>query len=124
MQQRNAYWIVTGLVILWILPSGVIDLIRLPSIVAILQRLGYPTYVCLILGPAKLLAVAALIDPRTRLLREWAYAGLTFELLGGFISHVATHDPISIASAPLILLALVVASYMLRPEKLRLQASK
>ena len=85
MRNRYGYWIFTGLAVLWLAPSGVVDAMRLPAVVAILARLGYPAYLAVILGVCKLLGVAAILYPRTRLLREWAYAGITFNLLGAFI---------------------------------------
>jgi hypothetical protein len=63
----------------------------------------------------------AIFYPRTRLLREWAYAGLTFELVGAFLSHSAAHDAIAVRAAPLTVLILLVGSYVLRPESYRLQ---
>jgi hypothetical protein len=122
MARRYGYWICTALMALWLTPSGVLDLMRAPAVMAILQHLGYPDYLALILGAGKLLAMAAIFYPRTVLLREWAYAGLTFELTGAFLSHSALHDPIVVRAAPLTVLALMAASYLLRPERYRLQA--
>jgi hypothetical protein len=122
MWKRYGYWIFTALVALWLIPSGILDAMRAPAVVAILQHLGYPAYVGVILGVAKLLAIAALFYPRTRFLREWAYAGITFDMLGAFISHIVSHDPVTTALAPILVLAFAAGSYVLRPEKLKLQA--
>jgi len=119
MAKRYGYWICTVLVALWLTPSGVLDLMRTPAVVRILGHLGYPAYVALILGAGKLLAVAAILYPRTRLLREWAYAGITFDLLGAFVSHTAVHDPIAVRATPLVVLALMTGSYLLRPDRYR-----
>jgi apolipoprotein N-acyltransferase len=123
MKRIYAYWIFTGLAVLWLAPSGVVDAMRIPAVLAILARLGYPAYLSVILGIGKLLAVAALLDPRTRFLREWAYAGLTFDLLGAFVSHLVVHDPVLTALTPLLVLAFVAGSYLLRPDKLKLRAT-
>jgi len=123
MRNRYGYWIFTGLAVLWLAPSGVVDAMRLPAVVAILARLGYPAYLAVILGVCKLLGVAAILYPRTRLLREWAYAGITFNLLGAFISHLVVHDPVLIAMTPLLVLVLVAASYQLRPDDFKLRAT-
>lgn len=122
MLRRYGYWICTVLLALWLLPSGVLDILRVPGVVRILEHLGYPAYVGLILGAGKLLAIAALFAPGTRLLREWAYAGITFDLIGAFISHTVVHDSVGTAVTPLVVLALAAASYMLRPERYRLHA--
>jgi hypothetical protein len=123
MKRPYAYWLFTGLAILWLAPSGVLDAMRFPAVIAILERLGYPAYLAVILGICKLFAVAALLYPRTGFLREWAYAGLTFDLLGAFISHVAVHDPVLTALTPLLVLAFVAGSYVLRPDHLRLRVA-
>ena len=121
MARRYGYWICTVLLALWLTPSGVLDLLRVPPVVRILQHLGYPVYLGSILGTAKLLALMAIFYPRTRILREWAYAGLTIDLLGAFISHTVTHDSISTIMTPLVVLALAAGSYFLRPESFRLR---
>ena len=106
---------------LWLLPSGVLDILRHPSVVDILHRLGYAAYVGVILGIAKVLGIAAILDPRTRLLREWAYAGITFELIGAIISHLSVRDPVEIALVPAFVLLLAAGSYSLRADHLRLR---
>ena len=87
----------------------------------IMRTLHYPDYMLLILGPCKLLAVLAVLYPKTRFLREWAYAGVTIDALGAFASHSAVHD-FSNAFAPLVMLAIAAGSYVLRPDNLRLTA--
>ena len=121
MAKRYGYWICTVLLALWLTPSGALDIIRIPGVVKILQHLGYPAYLGLILGVGKLLGIAAILYPRTRVLREWAYAGITFDLLGAFISHYEVHDPLTVRMTPLVVLALAAGSYFLRPEQFKLK---
>jgi hypothetical protein len=85
-----------------------------------MRTLRYPDYLLLILGPCKVLAALALLHPRTRLLREWAYAGITINALGAFASHCAVRDDLSSTIAPLVMQALAAGSYLLRPDALRL----
>jgi DoxX-like family len=120
MARRYAYWICTCLLALWLTPSGVLDMMLVPGVVKILGHLGYPAYLGPVLGVAKLLAIAAILYPRTRILREWAYAGITIDLLGAFVSHSAVHDPMGTRITPLVVLALAAGSYLLRPERFRL----
>jgi hypothetical protein len=47
-----------------------------------LAHLGYPSYLLAILGTAKLLGAPALLQNRFPTLREWAYAGFAFDLIG------------------------------------------
>lgn len=115
MNKAIAYWIVTGLLAAWLVLAGVLDTMRVPATREIMATLHYPAYLLLVLGPCKLLAVLALLYPRTRILREWAYAGIAFDGLGAFISHCAVHDTLSHIAAPLVFVALAGASYLLRP---------
>jgi hypothetical protein len=123
MAKRTWYWIFTILMALWLTPSGLADVFGHPWAVKILAHLGYPAYLSYILGTAKLLAIAAILYPRTRLLREWAYAGITFNLIGAFISHVVSGDPIPTALAPVLVLAFAMGSYLLRPDEYKLRAA-
>jgi hypothetical protein len=119
--QRLGYWFCTGLIALWLVPSGVLDIMRAPAVVDILHHLGYASYVGVILGVGKLLAIAAILYPKTRLLREWAYAGISFDLIGAIVSHLSVHDPPGIVIYPVVALALAAGSYVLRAEHLRLR---
>jgi len=118
--KRISYWLFTALLAAWLLTGGIFDVFHLPAANAILQALGYPEYLATILGVCKLLGVAALLYPRTRFLREWAYAGITFDTLGAFASHLAMKHSIGATIAPLIMLSFAIVSYMLRPAAYRL----
>ena len=48
----------------------------------LIERLGYPLYFLVILGIGKLLGAVALVIPRIPRLKEWAYAGVPFDLTG------------------------------------------
>ena len=58
--------------------------------------------------------------PRFPKLKEWAYAGMLFDLTGAAASHLATGDPVVKILTPLLLLGIVMASWALRPEGRRL----
>lgn len=115
-----AFWIVTVLFCLGMAMGGVIDLMHSQDVMDALKRLGYPDYLATILGVAKLLGVTAVLLPGLRRLKEWAYAGLSFDLLGALASHAFSHDPPMEFSGAAILLALGAASYLLRPPSRRL----
>jgi hypothetical protein len=79
----------------------------------VMGALGYPLYFLKFLALAKLLGVLALVVPVPRTLREWAYAGFTFDLIAAIVSHVATGTP-SQAGGPVAILVLLLTSYGLR----------
>jgi hypothetical protein len=105
------YWIFAGLMLVFLVTFGVQDLLRTPPVTATILHLGYPWYFCYLLGAGKLLAAAALAYPKTRRLREWAYAGVTIELTSSFVSHSFVGDAWSLRVAPLIVLTIVAVAY-------------
>ncbi len=107
------YWVVTGFFAVALFMAGVMDLLLPPDIVAVMVHLGYPLYFATILGVAKILGAIALLYPGFPTLKEWAYAGFTFDLLGAVISHLASGDSIGEAGAPLFLLIVMFGSYTL-----------
>jgi len=113
-----ATWVTTGLFASMMTLSGALLLIGPHPVAESIAQLGYPPYFLKLLGLAKLLGVVALVLPRRPTLREWAYAGFTFDLVAGAASHVATGGA---AHAPgaLLALALLLSSYLLRQHLAR-----
>ena len=91
------------------------DILRLPPFFAILEHLGYPGYFSVILGVWKVLGAAAVLVPRFPRLKEWAYAGMCFNMTGAAASHLAVGDPAVTVVAPIIFTGLVAASWAARP---------
>ncbi len=82
-----------------------------------MAHLGYPAYLLVILGTAKLLGVAALLQNRVPMLRDWAYAGFTINLIGATSSHLFAGDAVSVATVPALFLGLLAGSYVLQPGR-------
>ena len=114
------YWLATGLFCAAMAAGGTMNLMRAEVQKESISALGYPEYLMTILGVAKLLGVVALLMPRFPLLKEWAYAGFTFDLLGASASHAFVRDPTMETALPLIILGIAAASYFLRPASRRL----
>ena len=114
------YWATTGLAAAGFLMSGTMNLVRPPQLVEDMAHLGYPAYLMLVLGTWKILGAAAIVAPKLPRLKEWAYAGMVFDLSGAALSHGASGDPGGKIVTPLVILGLVVASWMLRPESRKL----
>ena len=124
MNRRNlGYWIPTALFCAVLGFSGIAHFGHLEMMVESMTALGYPTYFMTIIGLAKLLGVAALLAPGMPLLKEWAYAGFCFNLIGAVATHLFVSDPISEWLPPLFLLLLGAASYRFRPPERRLAIS-
>jgi hypothetical protein len=110
----------TGLVGAVMAFSGVLYLVGPRPVLDVMRELGYPPYFVPLLGVAKLLGVAALVAPwpRAHTLREWAYAGFTFDLVAAIVSHLATGGATHVPQ-PLIVLMLLFTSYFLRRGSIR-----
>jgi hypothetical protein len=107
------YWIETLLVVSAMGSGGVMMLLQSPANVQGITALGYPAYLCTILGVAKILGCIAVLffSKKFRTLKEWAYAGFTFDLLGASASYVLHGgEPVMHVAAPLILLVFVLLS--------------
>ena len=109
------YWVTTGLFAAAFLASGVAEIAAAPAVVLAMRALGYPRYFLAVLGIWKVLGAAALLAPRLPRLKEWAYAGIFFDLTGAAISHACSGDPAGKVATPLVFLLLAGASWALRP---------
>ena len=110
---RLFYWILTGLTAAFMLMASIPDVLQIPEAVAVFTRLGYPRYLLPFIGTAKILAVIAILSPGFSRLKEWAYAGLVFDLIGAFYSHIAVGDSVGDWIFAIIALLLVTGSYVL-----------
>jgi len=111
------YSIFAGLTLVFLVVFGVQDLLNKQTVSDTIRHLGYPWYFCYLLGAGKLLAAVALSYPKTRILREWAYAGVTFELISSFASHSFVGDAWAVRVAPLIVLAFVAVARHYDPHR-------
>ena len=115
-----AYWTTTALVASFIGSGGVAQLALLRgNVQGTVPVLGYPLYFMTILGFWKVLGAIAILVPRFPRLKEWAYAGIFFDLTGAAASCAAVGGYGVYAFhiiAPLFLAGLTVASWALRPQ--------
>ena len=118
----KAYWAVTGVFCLFFTFGGAAHLFRAEQMVEGMTHLGYPVYVMTIIGAAKLCGVVALLVPKQPLLKEWAYAGFAFDLIGAVASHLFVGDGFGETAPPAVLLLVGAASWKLRPASRRLVA--
>ena len=114
------YWVVTGLMAAFMLMASIPDVLMLPQAIEIFGHLGYPAYLLPFLGTAKILGVIAVLMPGFDRLKEWAYAGLVFDITGALYSHLSVGDPVSVWGFALVALVLVGGSYVF--GRLRTQA--
>lgn len=119
MPQKIGYWISTAIVVVALLGS-LSYLTGSEQVVSGFAKAGYPQYLRIVLGIAKPIAAIVLLLPGLPLLKEWAYAGVTFALVMATISAYSVKE---MWALPLVLLVLVAVSYLTRPASRRLMGS-
>jgi uncharacterized membrane protein YphA (DoxX/SURF4 family) len=95
-----------------LLLSAVPDVLRIPGALLVFKHLGYPPYLLVFLGTAKILGVAAVLAPGLPRIKEWAFAGLTFDVTGALYSHLSGGDPPDAWAPAVVALLLVAGSYV------------
>ncbi|NUP12649.1 MAG: DoxX family protein [Polyangiaceae bacterium] len=123
-----AYWVATGLVASSMISGGIAHVLHVPASVDGFVQLGYPLHFVTLLGIWKLLGAVALLAPKFPRLKEWAYAGIAFDLTGAAFSWAAVGASDNVSNAghviiPLVGLGLAYASWALRPESRKLPGS-
>lgn len=108
------YYITTGLMSFAMAFSTYAYLTK-PELKAAFAHLGFPDYFRVELAIAKLMAAIALWLP-VRLLRETAYIGLAISFVSAVIAHVAVDDPTGHVIYPIVVLAVLIASYVSRTK--------
>lgn len=96
--RRNTilFWVFTGLFCAFMLTSTIPNILSAPEWVDVFKQLGYPLYMLPFIGIAKLLGIIALLMPGFPRIKEWAYAGMFFDLTGAVYSGLAVggFDPL------------------------------
>ena len=106
------FWVVTGLLAAMLGIGAVYDAISAPEAVEHVTRIGYPAYIVPVLGVAKILGIIAILVPGYPRIKEWAYAGIFYDLLGAFYSHIAFGDGPDMWAGFIIGFVLIAVSYI------------
>lgn len=115
------YWITTALLAFILFSGGLWLIIGSESMDA---QLGFPAYFWLILGFWKILGAIAILVPRFPLLKEWAYAGVVFNMTGAAATRLFVGDSAAHIVAPLVICGIAYASWFLRPESRKIAAAR
>ena len=106
------YWIFTGLFAALMLFSSIPGLLKDPNALKFMADLQYPPYLADFLGVAKILGIIAILIPGYPRIKEWAYAGLVFDLVGATYSQIGAHLPPEGLSFMLVSFILAFGSYI------------
>lgn len=110
-KKRIGYWITTGLIFTF---DGLIPAFTSNTEMAIegIRHLGYPDYFRVLLTFFKVSGALILILPIFKgRIKEWAYAGFSFNFVCALISGLVVDGPGVQMTAPLLAMALLGASY-------------
>ena len=116
---KKLYWLFTSLFAAFMGITAIPDVLMQKEAVDYIKALGYPEYFIFFIGVAKVLGSIAILVPGFRRLKEWAYAGLVFDLIAAIYSIVKTQPldaSIAFLALPLLLFALSY-TYYLRLQK-------
>ncbi len=106
------YWVFTVLIVALMLFSAFGTFRNDPQGAEIAKHIGYPLYIFKFLAVAKILGVIAILVPGFPRIKEWAYAGFFFDMLGAAYSFIAIGDPVSAWAPIFIFIGLLFGSYI------------
>jgi hypothetical protein len=123
MIRKIAYWVSTVIAAISLL-GALTYLTGSEQVVSGFAKAGYPQHLRIVLGIVKPIAAIVLLLPGLPLLKEWAYAGVTFAWIMAAISAYSMGERITVWGFPLVLLALLMVSYFTRPPNRRLVSGR
>jgi len=118
------YWICTALTAFMFVSGGLAYALAVPDVVEGVIQLGFPLYFIRLLGVWKVLGGVAILAPGFPRLKEWAYAGTLFDLTAAAVANATMGASMGAqwwhVPAPLLVAAITVGSWALRPSSRRL----
>jgi uncharacterized membrane protein YphA (DoxX/SURF4 family) len=114
MKKLNTwYWIATIIFALMMIADGFGGITQQEAGKEVLKHLGYPMYLLIIVGIAKLLGAVSILQNKFTVIKEWAYAGFAINFIGAFASRAFVGDGIPLLIPPIIALAIMFIPYIL-----------
>ena len=105
------YWITTGIVCLISTFSAGMYFFNYAAVQEVFTSLGFPTWIIIPLGIAKLLGVTAILTKKSAILKEWAYAGFFFDTLLAASAHLINQDG-NAGAAILVFICVIISRYL------------
>jgi hypothetical protein len=115
---KIAYWVALILLTIGMLFSAVPSVLKLPYAVQHFTNvLKLPEYLLVFTGVLKLAGLVTLYVPDFPRLKEWVFAGFTFDLVGAWYCNVVAMNSFSAGIAVIIYLVLLLTLYYLHTRK-------
>ncbi|TRW99918.1 DoxX family protein [Flavobacterium gawalongense] len=106
------YWSLLILLAIFFAISGFMEITKNPSTYPKTLRMGYPPYFILTLGITKIAGVIALLIPNLKRLKEWAFAGFTFDVIFAFISGRAINSNADCIKSAIVFCILMLTYFL------------
>ena len=110
---KTWYWIATIIFASMMIVDGFGGITQQEAGKEVLRHLGYPRYLLIIVGIAKLLGAASILQNKFKIIKEWAYAGFAINFIGAFASRAFVGDGVSLLIPPLVALIIMFIPYIL-----------
>jgi len=110
-KNKIIFWTTTGIFTLFMALGAIPDILMIDEAKKVLVHLGYPVYFLPFIGVAKAVGAITLLIPKFDTLKEWAYAGLSFDLIGATYSIIQV-DGFSNILIPSFGILLLTVSYI------------
>lgn len=118
------YWVLLIILSTSLLFSAVPSVLKLPYAVEHFTKvLGYPEYFLFFIGIAKIIGLIALFIPGYPRIKEWVFAGLSYDLIGAFYSSLSIGYSLAQAIPIILNLVFLAGLYALYRKKTNLQVS-
>lgn len=122
---KITYWLFTILFGGFMLFTAIPNTMNKPESIQLIHTfLGYPAYFVPFIGWMKILGVIGIFIPGFPRLKEWAYAGLMFDLIGATYSCAVLSGQDKMWMTMFIFIALGFASYYFYHRKLKAEATQ
>ena len=116
---KTLYWIFTGLIAALMLFSAIPDIMSSADAIKMVKtQLLYPDYFIPFIGVAKLLGAIAILIPGYPRIKEWAYAGLAYDLIAATYSIAAVGNSFKDWWPMTLFIALLFTSYFFYHKKM------
>ncbi|MEZ4721164.1 MAG: DoxX family protein [Flavobacteriales bacterium] len=123
-QKTWIYWTVTGLFAAFMMFTAIPDIILAEDAALFIGALGYPNYFIVFIGVAKALGAIAILIPGFKTIKEWAYAGFAYDLIGAVVSIISVDGLKPDIAGMLMPIGLMIGSYMLWRKRIEIKGSE
>lgn len=114
------YWIITGIFAAYMIFTSIQHVFPTPDSIKFMSALGFTLPALLpLIGVMKVLGVIAILVPGFPRIKEWAYAGLFFDLFGASYVIVATYGLNASIIFMIIPIVFLFISYFLYHKRLK-----